>query len=163
MSMQTPKILQSVSLVMLVMCCPRPWCEAQKKIAPADYDYYALAIASIADITTEASKLPDIPQRVKLLIEAAKILQPAEKEESVRLLEVALRDLKDWGAADAASWRQRNMVATLRNEALAVYALVDSEKALVRQKEFQALEEAAASNNSTVLNFKSGSWRVHFN
>jgi hypothetical protein len=148
---------------MLLMCCPRSWCEAQKKIPPADYDYYALAIASIADITTEASKLPDIPQRVKLLIEAAKILQPAEKDESVRLLEVALRDLKEWGAADAASWRQRNMAATLRNEALTVYALVDSEKALVRQKEFQALEEATAGNNSTVLNFKNGSWRVHFN
>lgn len=148
---------------MLVMCCPRSWCEAQKKISPADYDYYALAISSIADITTEASKLPDIPQRVKLLIEAAKILQPVEKDESVRLLELALRDLKEWETADTASWRQRNIVATLRNEALAVYVLVDSEKALVRQKEFVALEERTAGNNSAVLNFKSGTWRVHFN
>ena len=162
MSMQTPKILQSVSLFMLVMCCPRPWCEAQKKIAPADYDYYALAITSIADITAEASKLPDIPQRTKILIKAAKILQAARKEEAVRLLEVVLRDLNQWGAADAASWGQRNMAATLRNEALTVYALVDSERALARQKEFQASEETAASNNSTALNFKSGSWRTHF-
>lgn len=147
---------------MLVMCCPRPWCEAQKKIAPADYDYYALAITSIADITAEASKLPDIPQRAKILIKAAKILQPARKEEAVRLLEVVLRDLNEWGSADAASWWQRNMAATLRNEALTVYALVDSERALARQKEFQAAEETAASNNSTALNFKSGSWRTHF-
>lgn len=160
--MQTTKILQSVSLVMLVMCCPRPWCEAQKKIAPADYDYYALAITSIADITAEASKLPDIPQRTKILIKAAKILQPARKEEAVRLLEVVLRDLNEWGSADAASWRQRNIAATLRNEALTVYALVDSERALARQKEFQAAEETAASNNPTALNFKSGSWRTHF-
>ena len=163
MGMQTSKTLRLASVLMLVMCCPRSWCEAQKKNPPADYDYYALAITSIADITTEASKLPDIPQRVKLLIEAAKILQPAEKEESVRLLESALRDLKEWGATDAANWGRRNMAATLRNEALAVYALADSEKALVRQKEFQVLEEATADNNSTVPNFKNGSWRVHFN
>src|ERR1044072_4071031 len=102
MSMQTSKTLRLASLLMLVMCCPQSWCEAQKKISPADYDYYALAIASIADITTEASKLPDIPQRVTLLIEAARILQPAEKEESVRLLEAALRDLKEWETTDAA-------------------------------------------------------------
>lgn len=147
---------------MLLMCCPQPWCEAQKKNAPADYDYYALAITSIADITAEASKLPDIPQRTKILIKAAKILQPARKEEAVRLLEVVLRDLKEWGSADAASWGQRNTAATLRNEALTVYALVDSERALARQKEFQAAEETAASNNSTALNFKSGSWRTQF-
>jgi len=160
--MKTPTILQSVSLFMLVLCCPRPWCEGQKKIAPADYDYYSLAITSIADITAEASKLSDIPQRAKILIKAAKILQPARKEEAVRLLEVVLRDLNEWGSADAASWGQRNMAATLRNEALTVYALVDSERALARQKEFQASEETAASNNSTALSFKSGSWRTHF-
>jgi len=147
---------------MLVLCCPRPWCEGQKKITPADYDYYSLAITSIADITAEASKLSDIPQRAKILIKAAKILQPARKEEAVRLLEVVLRDLNEWGSADAASWGQRNMAATLRNEALTVYALVDSERALARQKEFQASEETAASNNSTALNFKSASWRTHF-
>jgi len=160
--MKTPTILQSVSLFMLVLCCPRPWCEGQKKITPADYDYYSLAITSIADITAEASKLSDIPQRAKILIKAAKILQPARKEEAVRLLEVVLRDLNEWGSADAASWGQRNMAATLRNEALTVYALVDSERALARQKEFQASEETAASNNSTALNFKSASWRTHF-
>lgn len=162
MSMQPPKIMRLASLLMLVMCCARPWCEAQKKIAPADYDYYSLAITSIADITAEASKLPDIPQRAKILIKAAKILQPARKEEAVRLLEVVLRDVNEWGSADAASWRQRNMAATLRNEALIVYALVDSERALARQNEFQASEKTAASNNSTALNFKSGSWRTHF-
>ena len=162
MIIQTTKFSRSAILLMLIMCCPRSWCEAQKKIPPADYDYYALAITSIADTTEETSKLPDIPQRVNLLIEAAKILQPAKKEEAVRLLEVVLRDLKEWGSAGTASWRQRNMAATLRNEALAVYALVDSEKALVRQKEFQTLEESSAKNSSTALNFKTGSWRTHF-
>jgi len=74
-----------------------------------------------------------------------------------------LRNLNDWGSADTAGWRQRNMAATLRNEALAVYALVDSEKALARRKEFQTLEESSAKNSSTALNFKTGSWRTHFN
>ena len=161
--METTKILRSAILISLIMCCPRPWGEAQKKIPATEYDYYSLATTSIADITAEASKLPNIPQRVMLLIEAAKILQSAKKEESVRLLEVVLHDLKEWGSADAASWRQRNMAATLRNEALAVYALVDAEKALVRQKEFQSSEESNASNSSTAINFKNDSWRDHFN
>src|SRR5687768_4581100 len=106
--MQTSKILSLVVLVSLSFCFPRSLCKAQKKIPPADHGYYALAISSIADITAEASKLPDISQRVKVLIEAAKILQAAKKEEAVRLLELVLRDLKEWGSADDASWQQRN-------------------------------------------------------
>lgn len=161
--MQTSKILSLVILISLILCWPQSWCKAQKKIPPADYDYYALAITSIADIAAEATKLPDVPQRAAVLIDAAKILHPAKKDEAVRLLEVVLRDLKEWGSADSANWRQRNMAATLRNEAFAVYALVDSEKALVRQKEFQTLEESTTSNNSTALNFRTASWRAHFN
>ena len=161
--MRTTEIRWLVILISFVLCCPQPWCQAQKKNPPVDYDYYALAISSITDIAGEASKLPDIPQRVKLLIDAAKILHPAKKEEAVRLLEVVLRDLKEWGFADTASWRQRNTAATLRNEALMVYALVDSETALVRQKEFRSLEESTAGKNATALNFKSGSWRAYFN
>jgi hypothetical protein len=159
--MRTTKIYWLAILISFVLCWPRPWCQAQKKVAPAEYDYYALAITSISDITREATKLPDIPQRAKLLIEAAKILGPANKDEAVRQLDLVLRDLKEWGSADSASWRQRDMASTLRNEALAVYATVDSEKALVLQKEIQPLEESSASN-STVLNFKSGSWRAYF-
>ena len=146
-----------------MLCWSGSLCNAQKKIPPAEYDYHALAITSIAEIAAEASKLPQIPQRVKVLIEAAKILQPAKKEEAVRLLELVLIDLKEWGSAENASWQQRNMAASLRNEALAVYALVDSEKALVLQKEFQALEATTDSNSATALNVKTGSWRAHFN
>ena len=161
--MQTTKILSLVVLISLSFCLPRSLCMAQKKIVPADHDYYALAMSSIEDITAEASKLPDIPQRVKVLIEAAKILRAAKKEEAVRLLELVLRDLKEWGSADDASWQQRNMSATLRNEALAVYALVDSEKALIRQKEFQSLEESTAGNSTTAVHLKSfSSWRARF-
>ena len=158
--MRTTQIRSLVILISLVLCWPRP-CQAQKKAAPAEYDYYALAVTSISDITRDAAKLPDIPQRVKLLIEAAKILAPANKDEAVRQLDLVLRDLKEWGSADSAGWLQRDTAATLRNEALAVYATLDSEKALVLQKEIQPLEESSASK-STTLNFKSSSWRAYF-
>jgi hypothetical protein len=159
---QATKILSLTLLIALGVCWPRSWCNAQKKNSSADYDYYSLAITSIADVTAEASKLPDVPQRVQVLIQAAKILQRARKEEAVRLLEVVLRDLKEWGSADAASWSQRNTAATLRNEALAVYALVDSEKALIRQKEFQSIEDTTASNSLTASLRSFSSWRAHF-
>ena len=80
---------------------------------------------------------------------------PANKDEAVRQLDLILRDLKEWGSADSASWRQRDTAATLRNEALAVYATLDSEKAVVLQKEIRPVEESSASH-STGLNFKSG-------
>jgi hypothetical protein len=132
--MQTTNIRWLVIVTSLVLFWPRPWCQAQKKAAPADYDYYALAITSISDIARDATKLPDIPQRAKVLIEAAKILGPANKDEAVRQLDVVLRDLKEWGSADSASWRQRDTAAILRNEALAIYATVDCEKALALQR-----------------------------
>ena len=161
--MQTIRILSAAILISLIICWPGSLGKAQKKIPAADDDYYALAITSITEITGEASKLSDIPQRAKVLIEAAKVLQPAKTEESIRLLELVLRDLKEWGSADDASWRQRNMAASLRNEALAVYALVDAEKALVRQKELKSLEESSVGNSTSALNLKSGSWRAYFN
>jgi len=161
--MQITRILSAAILISLLICWPGSLGKAQKKIPAADYDYYALAITSITEITGEASKLPDIPQRTKVLIEAAKVLQPAKREESIRLLELVLLDLKEWGSADDASWRQRNIAASLRNEALAVYASVDPEKALVRQKELNSLEEPSVGNNKSALNLKSDSWRAYFN
>lgn len=55
------------------------------------------------------------------------------------------------------------MAATLRNEVLAVYTLIDAEKALVREKEFQSLAGSSASNSPKAVNFKSESWRAQFN
>lgn len=126
-----------------------PECGAQNRIAPVQYDYYSLAITSILNSAREASKLPDIPQRVNLLINAAKILPAPQHDEAVRLLEVALRDVNEWGLEDKAKWRQRNTAATLRNEILAVYAVLDPEKATTLQKEFQAGSESANSGSRT--------------
>lgn len=122
-------------------------CEGQNKIAPSEYDYYSLAITSVLNSGAEASKLPDVPQRVRLLIKAAKILPASEHDEAVRLLEIALRHVKGWGAEDKASWRQRDTAATLRSEVLAVYAVLDSEKAVALQNEFQ--EEAKSTSKSS--------------
>ena len=112
-----------------------PESEAQDKIAPSAYDYYSLALTSISNSARDASKLPDIPQRVRLLIYASTILPASQHEESVHLLDVALRDLNEWGSQDTAKWFQRHTAATLRNEALAAYAVLDQEKAATLQKE----------------------------
>jgi len=72
-------------------------CSAQNKIAAPEYDYYSLAVTSISSSAAEASKLTDIPQRVKLLLYAAKILPPSQHDEAIHLLAVALGDIKQWG------------------------------------------------------------------
>lgn len=137
-----------------------PECEAQNRLAPAEYDYYSLALASILNSAAEASKLPDIPQRVNLLINATKILPASEHDEAVRLLEVALRNVKEWGSEGKASWHQRHTAATLRNEVLAVYARVDPERTAALHKEFQA-EEKSTTANSSVTSLKSD-WFTQF-
>ncbi|HEX7531108.1 MAG TPA: hypothetical protein VF333_08185, partial [Pyrinomonadaceae bacterium] len=99
-----------------------PECEAQNRSAPPEYDYHSLAVTSISSSAAEASKLTDIPQRVKLLLYAAKILPPSQHDEAIHLLAVALGDIKQWGSEDKASWYQRHTAATLRNDVLALYA-----------------------------------------
>jgi len=135
-------------------------CEPQKRIAPTEYDYHSLAITSILTSAEEASKLPDVSQRVRLLIKAVKILPVSQHDEAVRLLEVALRDLREWDSSENASWFQRHKAATLRNEVLAAYAVIEPEKAIFRQKEFQSSTESAASSNSESL--KSEKWHRLF-
>jgi len=125
-----------------------PECKAQKRIAAPEYDYYSLALTSILDSAAEASKLPDVPQRVTLLVNAAKILPASQHDDAVRLLGVALRGVKEWGSEDKAGWYQRHTAETLRGEILAVYARVDSEKTMALQKEFQAEEKSTASESS---------------
>ena len=63
--MPITKILSLGIQISLIICWPGSLGKAQKKIPAADYDYYALAITSITEITGEASKLPDFPQRAK--------------------------------------------------------------------------------------------------
>lgn len=138
-----------------------PRCEAQNRVAPAEYDYYSLALTSISNSAREASKLPDIPQRVTLLIKAAKILSTSQHDEAVRLLDVALRDLKEWSSADKASWYQRNTAAELRNDVLAAYAKLDPEKATALQKESQAKAESTASKTGAT-SLKTDTWFTQF-
>src|SRR6267142_2185797 len=91
---------------------------AQNGMATPELDYYSLAVTSILNSAAEASKLPDVPQRVKLLINAAKILPASQHDDAVRLLGVALRDVKEWGSEEKASWYQRYTAKTLRSEVL---------------------------------------------
>jgi hypothetical protein len=140
---------------------PSSPCEAQNKLAPPEYDYYSLALTSISSSAAEASKLPDIPQRVGLLIDAATILPFSRRDEAVSLLEVALRDVKEWGSQNKASWYQRNTAAELRNEIMAGYAKLDPEKATALQKEFQASAESTTSESGGSSNKDKG-WFAHF-
>jgi hypothetical protein len=137
-----------------------PECEAQKKLASAEYDYYSLALTSISNSARDASKLPDIPQRVNLLLSAARILAPSQPDEATRLLDVALRDLKQWASEDKASWYQRHTAATLSNEVLALLMRVSPEKATVLQKEAQADE--ASDGKTAAAALKANTWSKQF-
>lgn len=137
-----------------------PECEAQKKLASAEYDYYSLALTSISNSARDASKLPDIPQRVSLLLYAARILAPSQRDETMRLLDVALHDLKQWASEDKASWYQRHTAATLRNEVLALLMRVDPEKATSLQKETQA--EEASDGKTAAAALKARTWSAQF-
>jgi hypothetical protein len=125
-----------------------PECHAQSRMARAEYDYNALAITSVLNSAREASKLPDVPQRVKLLVYAAKILAPSRRDEAKQLLELSLSDVNKLGYEDKASWYQRHTAATLRNEVMAVYARVDPEKTIALQKEFQTATAKSSSPKS---------------
>ena len=159
------KIARTISLVAILISPSFLWrvpeCEAQNKLAPADYDYYSLALTSISNSATDASKLPDIPQRVNLLLYAAKILAPSQHDEALRLLDVALGDLKQWGSVDKVSWFQRHTAATLRNEVLAVYAVLAPEKVTALQKDPQAEVESTTSN-SQATSSKNDDWLTQF-
>ncbi len=159
------RIAPTIALVAILISPGFFWrpreCEAQNRMAAAEHDYYSLAITSILNSAVEASNLPDVPQRVKLLINAAKILPAIQHDNAVRLLGIALRDLKEWDSEDKASWRQRHTAATLLNEVLAAYAVLDPEKAIAVQKEFQAGAESTASNTSAT-SLKTDTWSTQF-
>jgi hypothetical protein len=153
--------LALVVLISLGLIWRLPECKAQNKSTPEDYDYYTLALTSISNSAGEAAKLADISQRVKLLLYAAKILPAADHDEAVRLLDLALRNLKDWTADDRASWYQRHTAAILRNDVMAAYAKLDTEKATTLQKEFQAEAESTVATASAT-SLKSDKWFTQF-
>jgi hypothetical protein len=128
---------------------------SQNKLAPAEYDYHSLATASLLHSAAEASRLPEIPQRIKLVIYASTILPASQHEEAVRLLDVALRDLQDWISQDTATWFRRHTGATLRNEVLAAYARLDPDKAASLQKSYV---EPETGSKDGVLSLKRNDW-----
>lgn len=122
-------------------------CEAQQPLAPAEYDYYSLALTSISNSSAEAAKLSDMKQRVKLLIYAATLLPASEHEEAVRLLQVALSDLKEWVSRDNTTGIERATGLTLRNQVLAAYARFDGAKPATLQQEYAAAETTKESRD----------------
>lgn len=159
------RIATAIALIAILILSGFSWqlseCKAQKRIPPAEYDYYSLAVTSILNSASEAAKLPSIPQRVRLLINAAKILPASQQDQAVRLLEVGLRDLQNWGSAEKASWYQQRTAAELRNDVLAVYAKLDPEKVIALRKEFQAATKSPTANRSET-SLKREDWYKHF-
>ena len=135
--------------------------EGQNRIGSEEYDYYSLALASVLNSAREASKLPDIPQRINLMLKAVKLLPLSQRAERLQLLEVALRDLKEWGSVEKASWSQHQTAAELRTQVLAVYATVDQERTMSLHKELQA-EAKSSSANNTNRSLKSRNWFSKF-
>lgn len=153
-------VLRTIGLVSALFWL-MPQCSAQGKIGPAEYDYYALAVASISTSAREASKLPDIPLRAKLLVKAVRLLPPSQHDESVRLLDVALRDLREWASVEKTTRNQRQTAIALRSDILALYAHVDPEKAATLLRELQA-EAKSANPNSSITSLKGESWSMQF-
>jgi hypothetical protein len=162
---QTSEIARLVAFVVVLTSCgffgKLPECDAQTRLATAEYDYHSLALTSISNSAREASKLPNIPQRVGLLLSAAKILAPFRRDETMHLLDVAVGDLKQWASEDNASWYQRHRAAGLRNEVLALYVRIDPENATALQKEFQAEVESTATN-AGAASLKTDAWFAQF-
>jgi hypothetical protein len=138
-----------------------PVIEAQSRSRDNEYDYYALALTSILNSASEASKLPDIPQRVNLLIYAAKTLTSSQQNEAMRLLDIALVDLKKWSSEGTTSTDRRYTASILGNEILALYAQVNPEKAVALQKEF-ASNAKSSTGGSSEISLKSSSWYSQF-
>ena len=158
------RVATTIALAAILILLGSSWppleCEAQNRIAP-EYDYYSLAITSSLNSASEASKLSEIPQRVSLLLRAAKILPASQHDEAIRLLEVALHDLKEWGSKEGTSWYQRHTAAELRNEVLALFVKLDPEKATARQSESQAAPESNTTNNGATSR-KDWNWIAEF-
>ena len=141
-SNQLTRILSRVTiacaLISGVFFWKLPHCEAQNKAAPPAHDYYALARTAVLNSVTDTPKVADIPQRVNLLLYAAKVLERTEPDEARRFLDAGLDQLKRWATEDEANWYRRYRAAELRNDILAIYSRLDAEKTANLQKEFEA-------------------------
>ena len=158
------KIPSRLALIATLISHPLFWqitqCAAQTKSTSPPYDYYALALSSILNSSRDASKVADIPQRVTLLLSAAKTMEQTEPDEARRLLDAGLDHLKQWMSEDEVGY-QRHTGGVLRNEILAVYARLDPEKTTSLQKEFQTEAESDA-DKTKVASKEKKSWFTEF-
>jgi len=163
MNMRRVSAVPAFSVILILSFFSRqlPVAEAQSRLPDTEYDYYALALTSILNSASEASKLPDIPQRVNLLIYAAKTLTSSQQNEAMRLLDIAQLDLKKWSSEGTTNTDQRYTVSILRNEILALYAQLNPGKAIALQKEFSGDAKSSTASRSEI-SLKSSSWYRQF-
>jgi hypothetical protein len=151
----------SAILILSLFSRQLPVSEAQSRLRDTEYDYYALARTSILNSASEASKLSDLPQRINLLLYAAKTLTSSQPNDAMRLLDIALVDLKKWSSEGTTSTDRRYSASTLRNEILALCAQVNPEKAIALQKEFSSNVKSSTAGSSEI-SLKSSSWYREF-
>lgn len=134
-------------------------CVAQP-VPSQEYDYTPQAIDSILNVADEAAKLPDIEQKVALLVKAAKILPASSHDDALRLLDKALSDLKDWNSTEKTTWIRRRTASSLRSKILSVYITLDKDKASALRKEFLAAAEDSSAKRSGDLtgSLRSENW-----
>jgi hypothetical protein len=130
-----------------------------QSVSVQGYDYESLAIDSILSVADEAGKLPDIEQKVTLLISAATILPASRRDDAIRLLDIALVKLKDSESSEKAKWGQQYKAAMLRNKVLSAYAKLDSKKALAIQKESESKADPGENkDNVTARQLRDQGW-----
>ena len=151
------EVLATILLLIILSTC---YFSAPRTVfaVKQDYDYKALALDSILGAAEEASKLPDIEQRVLLVIEAVRMLPSSRLADKKRLLEICLRDLKGWLSDDKKSGSRYNTANRLRSEVLSEYAKLDPEKASALQKD-DPLANTSSGDITTLLR-PGGKWAV---
>lgn len=132
-------------------------CAAQE--TTPEYDYQALALASILNVAQDSVKLAEVEERVSLLTDCARILSPLKREEAIGFLDIALRHLRDWGSESGAKWQRRDDAARLRREVLSVYAQLDPTKALALKTEAET-DSNADKHGITSGSFRDAKWRT---
>lgn len=132
-----------VCILLFSVAWQRQEFRAQEKTRQPDVDSYSLAVASVLNsATTDFSKVTNIPQRIRLFISAARILPPAQHDDAIRLLEDAVKLLRDSEADNQTDSQRKPAPTALQDEILTAYAALDPERTAALHKEFQALSES---------------------
>jgi len=123
------------------------------------YDYRSLAIESVLNAAREIRSLPDVEQRVRLLIRVAEVLPTSHRDNATKVLDLVITDLDEWASEKGAGWYRRDTAAKLKSEALSLYIKLDPEKANLRQKVSESENNSGSSKGGvTPASLRGANW-----